>query len=62
MQIARTEHLVTDSLTPGATSKPGLEPCGDGEISFRRECFQRHDPRRVGSNRERHPRGFAVLF
>jgi len=28
----------------------------DGEISFHREWSQRHDLRRVGLSRERHPR------
>jgi hypothetical protein len=52
MQIARTEYLMTDSLIPDATSKPGL----DGEISFHREWSRRHDLRRVLLKRKRHPR------
>jgi hypothetical protein len=28
----------------------------DGEMCFRRRCFQRRDPRRVGLSLERHPR------
>jgi hypothetical protein len=56
MQFARTGYLAAYSLIPTRRPKPGL----DGEISSRRECFQR---RRVGSNRERYPlkvRGFIL--
>jgi len=52
MQIARTGYLAAYSSMPDATSKAGL----DSEISSRRECFQRRGLRRVGLNRERHPR------
>jgi hypothetical protein len=53
MQIARTGYLITDRLiTQTRRPKLGL----DGEISFHREWSQRHDLRRVGLSRERHPR------
>ena len=53
MQIARTDYLITDRLiTQTRRPKLGL----DGEISFHREWSQRHDLRRVGLSRERHPR------
>ena len=50
MQVARFRYLAAFGLIPNVTS-----PRSGGEISFRRECFQRRDLRRVGLNRELHP-------